>query len=165
MFSEIFVLLIDKGVDAVKWLDKGIGRFFNGERINAGGTNHDVDGSKEGDKDRELDEERQDGAERLDVFALVKIHHLERFKLAVALAVLFNLSKFGLDLAHQASLAELLFEQRPHGDFDDDGEDDDGDTEVADEVEGHEEEVDNGADDDHVYEFKHSCYYSIENQS
>ena len=154
-------MLIDKSVDAIKWLDKGIGRFFDGKCINAGGTNHDIDGSKKGDKDRKLNEERQNRAEGLDVLALVKIHHLEGFELAVAFAILFNLSKFGLDFAHQTSLAELLFEQRPHGDFDDDGEDDDGDAKVADEVVGHEEEVDDGTDNNHVYEFKHSKYYII----
>ena len=40
---------------------------------------------------------------------------------------------------------ELFFDERPHGEFDDYGENDDGEAKVADEVVDNEEEVDYGA--------------------
>ena len=41
---------------------------------------------------------------------------------------------------------ELFFDEGPHGEFDEDGEDDDADAEVADKIEDDEEEVYDGAD-------------------
>jgi len=154
-------LLVNDGADALEWLHKGVGGFFDRKGVDAGGADHDIDGGKESDEDGELDEERENRAERFDVFAFVEVHGLEGFELAIALAVLFDLHELGLDLAHQAGLVQLSLEQRPHGDFDDDSKDDDGDAEIANKVVGDKKEVDDGADDKHVYKFEHGLYYSI----
>ena len=68
----------------------------------------------------------------------------------VAFAILLDLSEFRLNLTDEASLVKLLFGEWPHTEFDQDGENDNCYTEVVDEVENHELDVDDGTDDDEV---------------
>jgi hypothetical protein len=88
---------------------------------------------------------------------------LKLFELAVAFAVLFDFGKLGLDFAHEAGLVELFFDKRPHGEFNDNGEDDDGKAKIANEVVDDKEEVNDRANYQKIYEFKHSGgYYTLD---
>jgi hypothetical protein len=151
-------LFFDKVVNAGEFGYWWVGGVCHGA---VGGANHDIYRGKEGDKDGELDDKGENGAHWLDVVALVEVEHLELFELAVAFAILFDFGKFGLDFAHEAGLVELLLNEWPHGKFDDDGEDDDGEAKISDEVINDEEEVDDRANYQKIYELKHSRRYYI----
>ena len=143
--GEIGVLEGDDFADLVDLADGGVGA--KAEVVVGGGEDHDTDGGVEGDEDRELDEEGEHGAEGLDVVALVEVHHLEGLELAVAVAVFLDFGELGLDFAHEAGLVELALGEGPEADFDEDGEEDDGEAEVADETVDDKKDVGNRAND------------------
>ena len=80
-------------------------------------ASNDINSSKEANKEWELDKDCKERTERLHILALVEIHHLERFELAVTLAVFLNLSEFRLNFLHDASLMKLTLHEWPHEDF------------------------------------------------
>ena len=82
-------------------------------------------------------------------------------KLTVALAVLFNLSKLGLELAHELGLMELALDQGPHAKLNNNNEENNRKAKITDEVVDEKEDVGDGTNDDEVYEikYKHNLPY------
>ena len=146
--GEIGVLELDDFVDVADFTDEGVGA--DAEIVAGSRENHDADGGVKGDEDGELDDEGEHGTERLDVVAFIKVHHLEGFKLTVAVAVFLDFGELGLDFAHEAGLVKLALHEGPEADFDEDGEEDDGKAKVADKAVDDEEDIGNRADDHHV---------------
>lgn len=116
LIFEIGLLELDDFVNALDFADRGVGAAL--KVVVWGGNDHDANGSIERNKNRELDDQSNHGTERLDVIAFVKIHHLKRFELTVAVTVLLDLGELRLNLAHLASLVKLTFQDRPEADFD-----------------------------------------------
>lgn len=113
---EIGLLELDDFVDALDFADWGVGATL--KVVVWGRNDHDANGSIERNKNRELDDQSNHGTERLDVVAFIKIHHLKRFELTVAITVLLNLSELRLNFAHLAGLVKLTLQDRPEADFD-----------------------------------------------
>lgn len=86
----------------------------NGEIVGRSGENHDADSGIESDKNRNLNNKVKDRAEGLNIIALVEIHHLDGFELAIAITALLNLGELGLNLTHHLLLVELTLHQGPH---------------------------------------------------
>lgn len=136
--GEIGFLEVDDVFNAFEVTDGGVSAVID-VRIAASvaGSARIRDGrnaTEEGDENRELDKECQDGAHGFDVVAFIEVHHLERFHLAVSFTTLFYFSEFGLDFAHEAGLVELALHEGPHTDFYDYREQDNRQTEISDEV-------------------------------
>lgn len=135
-------------VDTADLVDTRIGADV--EVVGGGRHNHDADGGVERDEDRELDEKCQDRVERLDIVALIEIHHLEGFELTIAVAILFDLGELGLNFAHEAGLMHLALDEGPEADFDEHGEENNGETKIADEAIDYEKDIGDWANNQHV---------------
>ncbi len=116
LIFEIRLLELDDFVDAFDFADRSVGATL--KVVVGGRDDHDANGSIERNKNRELDDQSNHGTERLDVVAFVKIHHLKRFELTIAVTILFNFSELRLNFAHLAGLVKLALQDRPKADFD-----------------------------------------------
>ena len=79
----------------------------------------------EADEDRDLDDDRQAGPERVDALVLVELHHLLVQHLAVAAVLLLELADLGLQRLHAAHRLLLLDRQRHEREAHEEGEQDD----------------------------------------
>ena len=113
---EIGLLELNNLVDAFDFADRGVGAAL--KVVVGSRNNHNANGSIERNKNRELDDQSNHGTERLDVVAFVKIHHLKRFELTIAVTILLDLSELRLNFAHLTGLVKLTLQDRPEADFD-----------------------------------------------
>lgn len=81
---------------------------------------------------------------------LIEVHHLKGFKLAIAIAILFDFGKFGLNLAHESSLVHLAFNQWPKTNLNKYREKNNGETKVANKAINDEKHVSDWADDQKI---------------
>lgn len=84
--------------------------------------------------DRELDEHRTQAAERVDPILAVELHRLLRSALSVALVFLLDLLHQRLERAHRLDLATLLDSERDHHHPHKQGEGNDRDAEISEQV-------------------------------
>ncbi len=146
--GEIGLLEADDVVDALHVADDGVSAQI--EIVGRGGGDHDADGGIESDEDRELDDDREHGAERLDIIALIEIHHLEGFELFIAVAVFLDFGELGLDFAHEASLVHLALDEGPAADFHQDDEENNRETKVSDETIDDKQDIRDRSNDQHI---------------
>lgn len=151
--GQIGLLELDDMVHAFELANDRIGALV--EVVVEGRLDHDTNGSIESDKNRELEQDSQHRAERLDIIAFIELHHLERFELTIAVAVFLNLGELGLDFANHAGLMELALHQRPKADFYQDGEKDNREAKITNETVNDKKDIRNRANNQKINQLKH----------
>ena len=88
----------------------------------------------EGDEHGKLNEDGQTASHGVDAVGLVELHHFAAERFLVVLVLLLQLLHHGLELLHLLHGLEALAGKRPEHDLDEDGQQDDGETPVAEEA-------------------------------
>lgn len=71
---------------------------------------------------------------------------MKSFELAIAFAIFFDSGKLGLEFFHELGLSEVFLHEGPSEEFDDECENNNGETEVANEMIYHKKDIDNRGD-------------------